>query len=112
MKLVDLFKLIKNFYGYKASKIYINSEKNEVIVELYEAFVTKYHIDDNHGEFYAGIVIGNENDVLCGKILGLELPMTLTEKFIFKSLDMVDEYCRLRLPDKYLKVYDNIHNRY
>ena len=106
---MELYKLVKKFYGYKTNNIYINSKKNEVIAELYEAFITKYDIDIYHNEFGAGILLGNGEQVLAGEILGQKLTMSANEDSIVNSLSIIDNYCRLRLPDKFLEAYDNAY---
>ena len=103
MTVIELYRLVESYYGYKIHMRCYNSEKNEVTGILYDAFVLKCELDERYGCFGAGIVVGNRVNIC--EFLGKECSLNSDEKSIKESLDKIDEYCRLRLPDKYLDAY-------
>ena len=103
MDIKRLYFLVKNFFGYKCKMIGINSEKKEVKCILYDSFFLTCTIDDRYGRFGAGLVVGN-NEVITD-FLGKRCSLNSDETSIKESLSIVDNYCRLRLPDKFLKEY-------
>lgn len=103
-KLEELYSLINNFYGYKCQMIGIDSEKMEVNAMLYNAFYLKCNINDRYGRFGAGISFGVQEYTIT-EFLGRRCSLNNDEESIKKSLQIIDEYCRLRLPDKFLDAY-------
>ena len=103
MNVRELYILIKEYYGYKAKMRYMNSKTNEVVAILYDAFWLKCSLDDRCGMFGAGIVVGNEGVIT--DFLGKECSLNSDEESIKNSLKIIDDYCRMRLPDKYLEAY-------
>ncbi|MFT3983218.1 MAG: hypothetical protein QM697_04895 [Lachnospiraceae bacterium] len=98
-----LYLLIENFFGYKCKMVGINSETKEVTCILYDSFWLKFNLDDQYGRFGAGLVLGNEGAVT--NFLGKRCSLNSDEKSIKESLQIIDNYCRLRLPDKFLNAY-------
>ena len=103
MNVKELYILIEEYYGYKVDMISIDSEKKEVAAILYDSFLLKCSLDDRYGRFGAGIVVGKEGVIR--KFLGKECSMNSDEESIKNSLKIIDDYCRMRLPDKYLEAY-------
>lgn len=54
--------------------------------------------------FGIGIVLGNGKGILAD-FLGERCSLNSDEQSIKKSLQIIDDYCRLRLPDKFLDAY-------
>ena len=103
MNVEELYDLVENYYGYKVKMRYQNSRTREVGAILYDAFCLKCSLDDRYGRFCAGIVVGKEGVIR--KFLGKECSMNSDEESIKNSLKIIDDYCRMRLPDKYLEAY-------
>jgi hypothetical protein len=103
METRDLLKLVRDFFGNKAKKIYIDSHKREVTCTLYDSFVFVCGFSDRYEQFGGGIHIG-ENLVITD-FLGERLSLNGDKKSITKSFEIVDNYCCLRLPDKFLNAY-------
>lgn len=108
MDVKELYKLTKEYFGYKSRMLYFNDEKKEVACILYDAFVLKCNLDDRYGTFGAGIVLVNQ-EVMLTDFLGGRCSLNSDEKSIKESLRVVDNYCRLRLPDKFLEEYKNVY---
>jgi hypothetical protein len=71
---------------------------------MYDAFGFKCGLDNRYGSF--GIILPVEAGAAVRTFLGRDISMNSDPQSIRDSLELVDEYCRLRLPDKYLKRYD------
>jgi len=104
MDVNKLYDLVKDFFGYKASMRYLNSKTKKVACILYDSFWLECNLDDRYGRFGAGIVLGNGEGMLTS-FLGKTYSLNSDEKSIKESLKAIDDYCRLRLPDKFLDAY-------
>ena len=100
----EIYMLVENFFGYKIKMLYLNSETNEVGGIMYDSFLIKCLCDNKKDSFQLGIYYGNSTLVLT-KLLGENCSCKIDEKKIKKKLQVVDDYCRLRLPDKFLDAY-------
>lgn len=103
MNVDKLYELVKEFFGYKASMRYLNSSTKEVVCILYDSFWLKCSLDDRYGRFEAGLEIGKEGYIT--EFLGKTCSLNSDSESIKKSLQVIDDYCRLRLPDKFLEAY-------
>lgn len=103
-----LYKLVKDYYGHKAKMLWCNSEKKEVGCMLYDSFLFTCNVNDRYGSFGCGIVLQNDA-VAITDFLGKRTSHNNDENSIKESLKMVDDYCRLRLPDKFLQAYDEAY---
>ena len=106
--IIKTWKLLeKNFGGYKAKMISLNSETKEVVCLLYDSFLLKCGLEEQHGRFEAGIEIGNHHVIT--EFLGKTCSMNSDVESIIASLQIIEEYCRLRLPDKFLDAYEKAY---
>lgn len=103
MEAKELYILVEDFFGYKANMRYLNSRTKEVGCILYDSFLLKCSLDDQYGRFGAGLEISSE--VVLTRFLGKKCSLNSDEKSIKESLQLIDDYCRLRLPDKFLDAY-------
>ena len=103
MNVDKLYDLIEDFFGYKCHMRGMDSEKKEVSCILYDSFWLKCSLDDQYGRFGAGLEIGKEGVIT--DFLGKHCSLNSDERSIRESLKQVDDYCRLRLPDKFLDAY-------
>ena len=104
MNVKELYLLVEEFYGYKIKMQYMNSEKNEVSGIKYDSFFLNCDTNDEYGRFSAGICYGKQKYVITD-FLGKRCSLNSDEKSIKESLQIIDDYCRLRLPDKFLDAY-------
>lgn len=81
----------------------IDSAKKVVTCILYDSFWLICSLDDQYGRFGAGLEIGEKGVIT--DFLGKRCSLNSDEKSIRESLKIIDDYCRLRLPDKYLDAY-------
>lgn len=103
----ELYLIVKNFFGYKAQMLYGNSETTEVGCILYDSFLFKCDVNDRYGRFSAGIML--TDSIALRDLLGRHCSLNGDEESIRESLQIIDEYCRMRLPDKFLDAYDEAY---
>ncbi|KFF58289.1 hypothetical protein JF66_19625 [Cryobacterium sp. MLB-32] len=100
----DFFALVTDFFGTKASRVQADPAGPNASWVLYDSFVFMCGLDGEHGTFRGGI----EYDT--GKYLTVFLNERLSfntdRESVLRNLQIVDRYCRLRLPDKFLLAYD------
>lgn len=108
MDVNKLYDLVENFYGYKIKMRYYNSETYEVFGILYDSFFLICNTNDRYGRFGAGLRFG-EQEYTITEFLGKRCSLNGDEESIKESLQIIDDYCRLRLPDKFLKAYDKAY---
>ena len=107
MEVNSLYKLVRDFYGFKCSMIGMNSEKKEVSCTLYDSFRLICWLGERYGSFGAGIELGKES--MISDFLGKYCSLNSDGQSIKESLQLIDDYCRLRLPDKFLEEYHKVH---
>lgn len=108
LKAEQLCKIVSKFFGYKAKNFTYDVEKKEVRCLLYDSFFFRCDTNDRYGMFGEGICFEKEKFVLTD-FLGKRCSLNSDNKSICESLQIVDDYCRTRLPDKFLKVYDKVY---
>ena len=103
MDVKQLYCLIEDFFGYKCCMMGINSEEKTAFCILYDSFWLECNLNDRYGRFGAGIRIGTNGMIT--NFLGESCSLNSDKKSIKESLKIIDNYCRLRLPDKFLDAY-------
>ncbi|MCH5268104.1 MAG: hypothetical protein J1E62_07145 [Lachnospiraceae bacterium] len=102
----DLYLLVQSFFDYKCRKVEFNLEKKEITCILYDSFLFSCGFADRYETFGAGLYIGQG---ILVKLLGKSSSLNNDEDSIRKSLQIFDDYCRLRLPEKFLNAYDKAY---
>lgn len=109
MDVISLYKLVRDFYGYKCRMMGMDSGKKEVRCILYESFWLTCNLDDRYGMFGAGLEVGKQGVIT--DFLGKRCSLNSDELSIKESLQIIDDYCRLRLPDKFLEEYQRVYDK-
>ena len=99
--------IIKRCLGYKVKVMYIDSIKREVVFMMYDSFLFKCQLDERYNSFGCGLQFSD--GTISTNFLGREISLNSDEKSIKESLKIIDDYCRLRLPDKFLEEYDRAY---
>lgn len=96
--------LVRGYYGYKINILY----EYELTVEglLYNFFRLTYSINDD-GTFQATLEIGHEGAL--ERFLGKTCSTGSDVESIKESLQIIDDYCRMRLPDKFLDKHYQVY---
>lgn len=106
MEVTDLYRIIKDFYGYKIKNISIDVEKKSVAGLLYDSFFFECDISDQYGRFGAGIE-GNLYPITV--FWGEHCSLNSDKRSIRHSLRKIDHYCTKQLPDKFLDAYNRAY---
>ena len=109
MNVDELYDLVTKYFGYKAKKPYYDSGLKEVTCTLYDSFIFNCGLNDRYGRFGGCIQVGPKEYITT--FLGKDLSLNSDEESIKESLCIIDNYCRLRLPDKFLKAYDEAYKK-
>ena len=104
MDLITLYRLVIDHFGPKAAFAEIESGRGVVNVVLYETFKFTCNVKDQHGSFAGGVLL--PTDYFMDVFFGVQLSPNSDEASIKANLDIVDEWCRLQLPDKFLERYE------
>lgn len=107
MTLDELYDFIKIYYGYKAQVLGKRDDEQEIDLILYGSFSITCGLDE-HASF--GATINLPKKLATTYFVGFDCSLIENnEKDISHALKKIDEYCRLRLPDKFLKMYDKVY---
>ncbi len=109
MTLNQLYLFLRNFYGYKAQVLGLWEEQQEIDLILYDSFSITCGFDE-HGSF--GATVNLPKNLGTTYFVGFDCSLIENnETSIKNALQKIDEYCRLRLPDKFLEMYDKVYRR-
>ena len=104
----DLACLVEKTFGNRAKIVEVNTEKKDVVCMLYDAFLFRCSIGDRYGVFGGAIEFGKQEANITN-FIGGRLSLNSDDESIMGSIKRVDNYCRLRLPDKYLDAYSKAY---
>lgn len=105
MEFEEFSNLIIEYFGYKLSFHCLDYDTKTIECVLYESFALELSIGDRYGVFGASIMLGNSKHSLTS-VLGKEISLNSDLNSIKSNLEIIDIYCRLRLPDKFLVEFD------
>lgn len=100
---------IEKFYGPKSQIQGVSPATGQLTFALYDAFVFGAGIDTQTGVFGLGLILSDGSSL--NTLLGNEVRLDNEESNIRAALDNADEYCRLRLPEKYLAAHERALKR-
>lgn len=103
----QLARFIRDCIGNRGRLHTADSGTGEIVFTMYDAFGFKCRLDSRYGSF--GLILPVEAGAAVRTFLGRDISMNSDPESIRESLALVDEYCRLRLPDKYLEHYDRMY---
>jgi hypothetical protein len=100
----EFYDLVSGFFGPRVTQEGYVEATSIYTCTLYESFGFKCGLDGEHGTFTGGIESGP--DQYLTHFLGRRFSFNTDRESILENLRMVDEWCRLRLPDKFLERYE------
>lgn len=109
LNFAQLIMLVKDFFQYKGHIFSISQDKQEINCVLYNSFIFKCGLEIPHNNFRGSIVLSNE--YVETEFFGEKISLNNNREDIIKSLEVVDKYCQLRLPDKYLEEFFKNNNK-
>jgi hypothetical protein len=102
-----LMKIIDNYFGHKAINTTVLINEKSLKYVLYDSFEWLFNLEERYGTFGVSLAMGNGYRGI-SKLLGKKLSLDNNEDSIKYNLEIIDQYCRLRLPDKFLTVFDKL----
>lgn len=96
--------LVDGFFGPRATQVEYSASTVVWTGTLYESFVFQCGLNGPYGTFGGGIQIAPGE--FFTTFLGTSLSLNSDRDSVLSSLRLVDEWCRLRLPDKFLERYE------
>ncbi|WP_017471443.1 hypothetical protein [Amphibacillus jilinensis] len=103
----DLYVILQNYFGYKFTSPKINVEKEELSFVLYDTFVIKCIIEERTHTIGMGIIVNSEHKVL--NVFGERLIIDNDREQLNIYLGKLDNYCKLKLPDKFLEAFEEAY---
>jgi hypothetical protein len=100
----DFYDLVNEFFGHRATQVGFDDTAKVFTCILYETFPFTCGLDGNHGEFGASVEVSPKR--VNTQFFGEALSLNSDPQSIRASLERVDEWCRLHLPEKFLERYD------
>lgn len=104
----ELYKLALEHFGKKLTNPTSDRQNQEMTAALYDSFIMLCSIDPQRQSFGAVILLSDDASV--DKFFGRQVSLDNDRESILESFALIEEYCRLRLPDKFLERYDQAHN--
>lgn len=103
----QLMRNINDFFGHKAINTTVLIDEKSLKYILYESFDWLFNLEERYGTFGASLAMGN-GYIGISKLLGKELSLDNNEESIKYNLEIIDQYCRLRLPNKFIDELDKL----
>jgi hypothetical protein len=100
----EFFDLVRDFFGDKVLDEMVDTAGPTYWCTLYESFRLTCGLNEQYGQFTGGIAAGS--DEYFTTFFGEGFSRNSDRESILENLRMVDEWCRLRLPDKFLERYE------
>ncbi|MDR1542723.1 MAG: hypothetical protein LBU32_33065 [Clostridiales bacterium] len=100
----QLYAIAKGFFGVRAEQWKIDEKRMCIEFILYDTYLVHCGIEPQTGMFSARIVMGEK--FASSAFMGKLLPLSADEASVRQSLKIIDEQCRLRLPDKFLVAFE------
>lgn len=107
MNVLELYSIVVDHFNYKATGPYLNREEKEVTCTLYESFIFRCNVGGRYGTFGGKILMTDGNHITT--FFGKSLSLNSDQASIINNLEIVDNFCRLKLPDKFLAAYDEAY---
>ena len=109
MDLKEYSRLVESYYKLKLTFHIINYDTNTIECILYNSFYLEFSIAKESGDYSFAIAVGNQM-YRPSKVIGQDIILDGDLESIITSMDIIDKYCRLRLPDKFLEEFDKFNN--
>ncbi|MFF1573226.1 hypothetical protein ACFVWR_10795 [Leifsonia sp. NPDC058292] len=102
----EVVALINNYFGPRVRVRGVTLASGVVDIILYDSFCFRITVDSQTGGF--GMILQLPAGAATARLLGREFSLNNNRETIEESLALAEEYCRLRLTDKFLLIYDNL----
>jgi hypothetical protein len=106
VSVVDFAKLTWSVFDSRVSVRSASPSIQRVVFVLYDAFAFTATVDESDGS-WAVVMVLSDREASVQSFLGHSTAQLMGEAQIREALLVIDEYCRLRLPDSYLVAFDD-----
>lgn len=89
---------------------YMDAEKKEITFLLYNTFLIKCSLDERYNSFGAGIILEGQEHIIT-EFLGERCSLNNDEDSIKQNLIIIENYCKLRLPDKFVNAFEDAYHQ-
>ncbi|XKM13544.1 hypothetical protein RCS94_11045 [Orbaceae bacterium ac157xtp] len=103
LNFMELYDLVDYYFKDKGRIISVLTDEQEINCILYDSFIFKCGIEEPRNNFKGAIMINNKYAQIT--FFGESISLNNTREDIIKNFELVDKYCQLRLPDKYLEAF-------
>ncbi|MDR1954085.1 MAG: hypothetical protein LBQ21_06400 [Clostridiales Family XIII bacterium] len=107
LNITQIYNWAVDVYGGRMRYPQIDQTKQDLEFVLYDAIVVSCGVEERYGIFEAGIRLAELHVILY--VFKESIAIDDDRDSIIKSFHTIDKYCRHRLPDKYLKAYDEAY---
>ncbi len=107
--LKSLMTQIDSYFEGKGINTIVDLNQKALEYLLYDSFVWEFAIESRYGIFSASLAIGDGFRGVTS-LLGRKLSLNCDEESILANLEIIDKYCRLRLPNKFLTEFESEHD--
>ncbi|MFJ3491368.1 hypothetical protein [Leifsonia aquatica] len=104
----DLADFIEGHLGDRVRLLGVSPSTRRIDFSLYDSFVFSAGIAEKTYTF--GMALQLPGGFSAIRLLGQKFSINNEPESIARNLDMADEYCRLRLPDKFLEAFESRTN--
>lgn len=105
MESIEFRDLVFDFFGRKATQTSYSRSTLRWSGTIYETFRFECGLDGDHGTFAGGIQFAP--DKFFTNFFDRSLSRNSDRESILENLKLVDDWCRLHLPDKFLERYES-----
>lgn len=109
LDLYDVYNLLLDYFGNRVGIPAINTKTQDIDCILYDSFVFKCGIEKPRNNFKGGIMLDSDHTIT--SFFGEKLSLNNDVHSIRTNFVIVDNYCRLRLPNKFLETYDQTQKK-
>jgi hypothetical protein len=95
---------LRSELGSRMSIQTVSPSTQDIVFVLYDAFVFKAGIGERHNSF--GVIMLLPGKASIRTFIGQDTTLCTGKDDARNALRAIDDYCRLRLPDKYLEAFD------
>ncbi len=111
VNLIELSKLIRDYFDNKVQDVVINDVLKTVDCTLYKTFRFRFGFDERYKTMFGASVSIGDIFTSADSFTFEKLSLNGDDVAIKNTLVSIDEACRLRLPDKFLEAFDNSYTK-
>lgn len=104
LDIMGIYHLINEYFGKKADVVGVIEKTQELECILYNSFILKCSVEERYQTFGCAIIM--DGKYALRNFFGESPSLNNDRVSILESFKLIDKYCRLSLPDKYLVEFE------